>query len=381
MCKSANNSTDGTSFLPCAIFTATLGGIKLALRVREVLGQSTTIFVKEIYASPLIENCVTYTKLSVAVHHCFQPYCPYSALIFIMAAGIAVRVLAPHIRTKLYDPAVVVLDECGRHVISLLSGHVGGANDLTRYLADALHSDAVITTATDMHDLLAPDVIAGRLALDPWPKENIRRLNTALLAGEKITWLTDANLPHQDFWRGTLAERGIIAQTKGGEWPTGSVVLLTERIKLPRVDMLALTPRYLIVGVGCRRNTAAAAIMAALTDACRWVWRNTNFIIALATTTAKRDEPGLKTVADELRVPLYYGDNIELQQQIDRYKLTESDFVRQTIGIGNVAEAAALAYWHNALGNKSGGKFALTKTKYEKVTVALLWNQQIKALT
>lgn len=362
----------------CAVFTATAGGVRLALRVRETLGTATPIFVKAAPVAPSIKNCVSYKKLSVAVQ---QAFCRYDALIFIMAAGIVVRVIAPHVCSKLSDPAVVVLDECGKHVISLLSGHVGGANDLTGYLADFLHSDPVITTATDTRELLAPDAVAGRLALDPWPKDNIRRINTALLAGENITWLLAANLPHRDFWQSTLAETGIIAHVQGDGLPAEPFVLLTTQSELPRPDILALTPCDLIAGVGCRRGTTAAEIMAALADACRRVNRDVSFITALATAAIKRDEPGLQAVAAARNIPFYCADNNALQRQIDRYRLSESAFVRRSVGVGNVAEAAALAYWHRRREScdANSGRFALAKTKYEKVTVALLWNNPLKA--
>ena len=97
----------------------------------------------------------------------------YDGLIFVMATGIVVRTLAPHLMSKLLDPAVLVMDDGGRNIISLLSGHIGGANRLTAYLARELEANPVITTATDVNNLLAPDVVAADLQCLPTPKRTL----------------------------------------------------------------------------------------------------------------------------------------------------------------------------------------------------------------
>ena len=102
--------------------------------------------------------------------------------------------IAGSLQSKLQDPAVLVLDEEARHVISLLSGHIGGANELTRELAASLGADPVITTATDVQKKLAVDVVAARLALRPCPKEQIKCFNRAVLEGEEIRYVIDAKL-------------------------------------------------------------------------------------------------------------------------------------------------------------------------------------------
>ena len=117
----------------------------------------------------------------------------FDALIFICAAGITVRIIAPHIVSKLSDPAVIVIDERGRNVISLLSGHVGGGNDLTLKIATAINSNPVITTATDIENKFAADSFAAKLGLIPTPKNAIKAINTAVLRDEEI-YLTAGNV-------------------------------------------------------------------------------------------------------------------------------------------------------------------------------------------
>ena len=196
-----------------------------------------------------------------------------------MATGIVVRSIAPLVRSKLAEPAVVVLDEQARHVISLLSGHVGGANALTRQLAAALGSDPVITTATDVEGKVAPDAIAGRLGLVPEPHRAILSVNRAVLEGAQIRCLIDDALPLADFYQEQLEAlgyevffRGVGILPKEGETrPVVEVVITLHPEEFPahkKSGGLFLRPERLVAGVGCRRGTSWEEIRAALSDAC-----------------------------------------------------------------------------------------------------------------
>ena len=315
-------------------------------------------------------------------------FAQYDALVFIMAAGIVVRSIAPLVRDKLADPAVVVLDEQAQHVISLLSGHVGGANALARQLAAALDADPVITTATDVEGLAAPDAVAAQLGLMPWPHGAILNVNRALLDGARVRYVVDASLPLAAFYRERLAAGGaavvasdvtemtnVRTETAERSVATGAsaavdVVLTHAPARFPAHQQrggLFLRPMRLVAGVGCRRGTAQAEILAALADAAARIGVPREAVAALASTVVKRDEAGLLSSAAALGVPIKFFSNETLAEVIETYGLRESSFVKQTIGVGNVAEAAALA----AAGRAS--RIAVGKTKYEKVTVALVW--------
>ena len=139
-----------------ALFCLTPGGVRLAKRLAAML--PLTCYTSEALQE---EGFIPFNGgFASAAREAFSSF---SALIFIGATGIAVRVLAPLVNDKLSDPAVVVIDERARHVISLLSGHAGGANALTRYLAGMLDADPVITTATDVNELAALDTLAFQL--------------------------------------------------------------------------------------------------------------------------------------------------------------------------------------------------------------------------
>ena len=348
----------------CAVFTATPRGTKTALRVRASLDASVDIFVKAGQEMPA----------EVRVYECLAPqvaaaFRQYDALVFIMATGIAVRMIAGSLKSKLEDPAVLVLDEEAQHVISLLSGHIGGANELTRELAASLGADPVITTATDVQKKLAVDVAAARLALRPSPKEQIKRFNSAVLDDAAIRYVIDENLARASFYKKRLDDMGLAAVFGRGLPPKeGLTAFVTADESVRREDVICLVPRRLVAGIGCRRGTEMSEIRAALEAALTKIGRSIADVSLLASTEAKADEAGLLALSAELKRDIRFHSNEKMQETIDAYGLSESPFVKKNIGIGNVAEAAALA-------SVPAGRLALAKTRFEKVTVALVWEK------
>ena len=294
-----------------AIFVITDNGLKIANEISKFIC-GCKIFIKG----------KDFDRLRNVVDENFSKY---DALIFITATGIAIRMIAPHIVSKLSDPAVVAIDELGQHVISLLSGHVGGANELTLKIAEILHAEPIITTATDVNNKFAIDSIASKLGLKPEPKEAIKIINTAILKGEPV-FITAGD------------------------------------------TILNLTPMRLIAGVGCKRGTSKELIELAVIEACKKIHQPIERIDLIASVDIKRDEIGLIEFANSIHKEIKFFDVSTLKRTIERYNLSESSFVKQTIGIGNICEAAALS-------SVEFGRVALPKTKFEKVTVALVFSK------
>lgn len=294
-----------------AIFALTERGADLAERLGSLLEGSQT-FIKG----------RDFERLRPMVDETFNSF---DGLIFIGALGIAVRMIAPHIVSKLSDPAVVCLDERGRHVISVLSGHVGGANDLTLKLARMLGATPVLTTATDVENLPAIDSFTSRLGLMPQPKEAIKVINRAVLDGKKI-YVTAGD------------------------------------------TTLDLIPQRLILGLGCRRGIECSMIATAVESACSMIDQSVDRINLIASVDVKKDEAGLLEYSARIGRAIKFFDVETLQRTIERYRLEESAFVKEKIGVGNVCEAAALSCVER-------GRFALTKTKFDGVTVALIWEK------
>ena len=192
-----------------ALLALTIRGAELARQVQRLLPEVPDVYVPEkiVPEGFEVKHFFNFPKFREAFSGCFTHY---DVMICIMAAGIVVRTMAPLLRNKLTDPAVIVCDEQGRFAISLLSGHVGGANFLTRQLAEVIGAQPVITTATDIAGKVAPDAFAGQMALHPWPKRQIKVLNSALLDGEKIGYQASPHLPHREFYLDKLAEYKLL---------------------------------------------------------------------------------------------------------------------------------------------------------------------------
>lgn len=349
-----------------AVFATTEKGAALAVKVREVLGVRTDVYIHR--GKSKIEGITEYDKLSTAVEEHFHNY---DAMIFIMSTGIVVRTIAPYLISKLVDPAVVVMDENGEHVISLLSGHIGGANTLTRVLAQQLESDPVITTATDVNKLLSPDALAGELGMKVYPKENIKVLNSSLLEGKEILYCIDSEIPHKQIIKDKLSKKGIEcweANSKDMFKSNALRVIITDKELPVQEGVLYLIPRRLIAGLGCRRNTSYEMLYKALEMGCHAIGKEISDVDQLASTVVKSNETGLLNLAERTGIPIKFFGNEALQEKIDRYGLDISKFVKETIGVGNVAESSALCCVED-------GQILLSRMKYGKATVALIWEK------
>lgn len=267
-------------------------------------------------------------------------------LIFVGAAGIAVRAIAPYLRHKSTDPAVVVADEGGRFVIPILSGHLGGANDLAREMAALIGATPVITTATDVNGVFAVDQWARRQGLRVENPEGILPVSSRLLAGEAVgffsPWPIAGELP-----------RGLRLASR----EEAQVVL---DLRPPEGDALWLCPRKVRVGMGCRRGTPVSALRALLEDVLAQEGIPKHAVCALCTIDLKKDETGLRELAEELQAPLLTCSAQRLAQVPGDF--TPSPFVEQITGVDNVCERAALAW---------GGTLLRRKTARDGVTVAL----------
>ena len=278
------------------------------------------------------------------------------ALVFCCASGIAVRAVAPHVRDKRTDPAVLVLDEGGRFVIPLLSGHLGGANALAEALAAQLSATAVLTTATDVNGLFAVDVFARENGLYIEDMALAKAVSAALLAGEEVGFRSDLPL------KGPLP-RGLTA----GDAALGIHVTAGEGTPFPRT--LRLTPRRYVAGLGCRRGKDAAALEAFLRENLKASGVGLHELAALASIDLKKDEPGLVALSQRLGLPCMTYSAEELKAVPGDF--TPSAFVREVTGVDSVAERAAVLASGGALVVKkvaaNGMTFALAKKKEEAI--------------
>ncbi len=294
----------------------------------------------------------------------------YDQVLFIMAIGIVVRMIAPYIEHKSKDPAIVVMDEAGYHTISLLSGHLGGANEWTQTIALAIDSDPVITTATDVNGLPAPDVWARKEGFVVDDFQTLIAVNAAIVAGERVTYYIDDSLPHwerlvasgKDHVGGYSDVRTFNSSNAiDNEAPR---VVVTDTVIATAPNQLILRPKTYTVGIGCRRDTPKELILDAIIQSLdRWKL-SPKSVLTAASVVVKSDEVGLLGAVQELGWPIVFFEQEELAQVIETYHLKESTFVKGTIGVGNVCETTAL------LAAKSH-TLIQEKTVYPKTTIAI----------
>lgn len=284
-------------------------------------------------------------------------------IIYICACGIAVRSIAPFVKSKKEDPAVLVIDECGRFVISLLSGHLGGANELTQTAAVILHAQPVVTTATDLHGRFAVDVFAKKNQCGIFRMTAAREVSAALLAGETAGFYSE--FP----WDGELPE-GLVLCDKGGipsgegagktcvPLPVGVAVTVYKEC-LPFACTVQVVPPAAVLGMGCRKNKEPEGIRKAA-ELC--ISENGIFREAvgqLASIDLKKDEKGLKALAEEWGIPFITYSEEELRALEGNF--TPSAFVRTVTGVENVCErSAALGSGHGELIQRKVGQDGVT---------------------
>ncbi len=257
------------------------------------------------------------------------------ALVFIGAAGIAVRSIAPFIKSKKTDPAVIVLDEQGRHAISLLSGHMGGANALTRRIAEFTGAEPVITTATDLHGKFAVDEFAARreLYLDSMAcaKEIAARLVEGKTVGMWSEFPVEGAIPPE-------LERVSSMQKPAGE--LGFCISVCKRDYFQRT--LHLVPRIVVLGIGCKKHTDTKTVETMVVETLKAHGIFKESVKKLVSIDLKKEEEGLLALAEKWRIPFetYTADELAAVESEDGF--AESDFVKAVTGVGNVCERAAL---------------------------------------
>lgn len=292
----------------------------------------------------------------------------YDLLVYIMAMGIVVRAIAPHIQSKVTDPAVVVLDECGYHTISLLSGHLGGANEWTFKIADWLNSNPVVTTATDIHGVIAPDVVARKIDARVEPLAALKPINGALARGEQVYWYVDERMSEAARYQKKLIEMGVNISDwslyQSQESAVGTVVVSDRSDVSPNGDYLLLRPPTLVAGMGCRRGTSMSTLETTLREACRKIGRSPLSIAGFASVDVKQDEQGLLSLAKKWRRPISFYSVEEMSRIVADFQLEESAFVKQTIGVGNICETAVILLTKQK-------KILLSKTKCPGSTIAI----------
>lgn len=273
----------------------------------------------------------------------------HSAMLFIGAMGIAIRAIAPIVKDKLEDAPVLVMDELGLHIIPVLSGHVGGANELALLIADCVGAEPVITTATDIEGAFSVDLFSKENNLAIMNREGIASVSAKALEGKPVRICVEDYPPVYE---------SIDSSSEGLD------VIVSSDINMLGKSKILLCPREYAVGIGCRRGTDADKLYDFLRDNLASLGIDEKQIGAIGSIDLKADENCLIELGKRLRVPFITFTPQILNQAVGDFE--ESDFVKEKTGVGNVCERAAIIM----AGNK--GEFVLRKTSKDGMTLAIV---------
>lgn len=337
-----------------AILSVSKKGYDLSLKIKKLLGDDSTIIRCDIYHKDVKNN----------FNLIFNEY---DSIIAIMASGILIRSISDLIVSKTTDPAVLNIDDNGNFVISMLSGHLGGANRLTIKIAELIDATPVITTSTDVNKKLGIDVLARDLYLSIDDTHEILHFNKSILEGKEVAFTVNSN-GNYDYLFNYLNENTLEMDVS---------IYFSSRINDGEIEVVCdnhkimLIPRRVVFGIGCRRGKSKDEINEAVNNVLTDLNMDKSRITMFSSAEIKKDEKGILDLSEEFNIPVNFVelDKLALFKSDD---IQESEFVRSKFGIAGVCEPSALI----TAGYDS--ELIYKKTAFDGVTVSVaLSNKKI----
>lgn len=282
---------------------------------------------------------------------CEHLFVKYDALIFIMASGIVVRSIAPWIKDKTSDPAVIVIDDKGKHVISLLSGHLGGANELTLKVAALISSTPVITTSSDVNQLPSVDLMAQKYGLHIDSMKDATTISAMIVNRERVQLVDEDNIfqsLNMPFVEGEVS---------------GKIMVSNKLAIAELLPFVKLIPANIILGVGCKKNTDSKKLWDFINENFNTLHLDLRSVKTIASIDVKENEIAILDAAKQLQCTTQFFSSDELQK-VD-HLFEGSEFVRSTVGVASVSSTAAYL-----VGNMNG-EFLIKKAKHDGMTLSV----------
>ena len=330
-----------------AIISVSDKGQKLSSDLKEKLDNDSTIIKCDLYH----KNVKKYLRLA---------FYEYDAIIAIMASGILIRSIAPIIESKVTDPAILNIDDNGNFVISTLSGHLGGANELTNKIAELIGATPVITTSTDVNKKLGIDVLARDLYLSIDNKDEILFFNKSILEGREISFTLNPDKNYDylfDYLENVTLEIHVSINY------SSNVNIDEIHVKLDE-HILILKEKVVVVGIGCRRGKEYEKILHGFEDSLNKLHIHKSRINYLSSAEIKKDEKGIFDLYEKLEIPVKFID-LDRLNLFESNDIQKSEFVKSKFGIYGVCEPSALI----TAGFDS--KLIYKKTSYDGVTISV----------
>ncbi|WP_137742735.1 cobalt-precorrin 5A hydrolase [Robertmurraya siralis] len=332
---------------PYALVAITKHGVENARRYTEIFPYADLYYMKKFAYGDEDERQIQLFDGTVRLllPALFQHY---KGIICIISLGAVVRMIAPLLKDKKKDPAVLVVDDKGQYVISVLSGHIGGANALAGELARAIGALSVITTASDVQKTIPVDLFGAQFGwmwdsdekLTPVSAAVVNEEHVAIVqeAGEKEWWIYDHPMP---------AHLKLYPSTKAAiEAKPAATLLITDRLIAPHEEVLlengvVYRPKSLVLGIGCNRGTKVEELEQVVRDTLTALNLSIKSVKAVASIDLKKDEQGLLALTAKHNWSFVTYSAIELNEMPIQNR---SETVYKYTGAYGVSEPAALRY-------------------------------------
>lgn len=342
-----------------AIISVSEKGRALANNMKAILNEDSTFIKVDLFHKNVklhINEIFDYNSKHNSFSNDYSQ--KYDAIIGIMATGILIRSITPFLKSKSEDPAIIGIDDNGKFVISLLSGHLGRANELTLKLAKKIDSQPVITTSTDINNKIGIDVLANDLFLEILDTKKILPFNKAILEGESIKLVTqEDNLVYLNDYLSNLNNSVKIDVLADERIANGIIATLND------INLLMLA-KTLVIGIGSKKGKSKNDVLTAIYHVLNDLNLNYGRVNYLATAEIKKDEKGILEASNQLNIPLKIVSMDELKN-FECDDCSKSDFVRKQFGINGVCEQSAMI-----IAGKNS-KLIYKKTAFNGVTIAV----------
>lgn len=263
----------------------------------------------------------------------------YDTFLFITATGIAVRTIAPFIKSKDKDPAILTMDEEGNFIISLLSGHLGGANEATKTLSEIIKSIPVISTASDVSGKIAVDTIAMKINGKLESLETAKKVTSLIVAGKEVILKVPSNMENEN--------------------PDGIIIISNRK----NIEISKIIPQNIVIGIGCRKGKEKEKIIDAVKESLDELNICEESIRLFSTVDVKKNEIGIIETAKFFDRELRIISCDEVRKIEDRFE--KSEFVKKSIGVSSVSAPSAF------IASGRNGKFLVEKLKHDGITISI----------
>ena len=367
MATERNNAPEKT-----AIIALTRNGARMARTLAGSLDRDHALFIDRRFRKDDDSGEAFDLPLRPVVKRAFAGY---SSLVLFLSAGASIRLLAPLLESKQIDPAVVCVDDAGSFCVSLISGHVGGADQLAQEVAVCLGARAVVTSASHASGTLAVDLLGRefgwRLKAD---STTITRASAAVINGQPIGIWQGAGEP--GWWPdgkplpGNIAVYATLEDLAASACATALIISdTTSDLETLLADKITVVyrPRSLVIGMGCRRGVPVEELESLLAEALRENGLSAECLAEIATAEIKRGEPGLEQLAERHGVPLSFLQANELNAVFETNPgaiTSKSERAHGLVGVWGVAEPAALL-------TAGASELLVTREKTTRATIAI----------